>query len=113
MISVHKAFTPLAFVFFIPLVFIGAFFLLNLTLAVIKASYEKEHQKKQEKGKESSKANKFKSIRLPEASAAIESEEELQKRRKVLKRLRVILFLKCKMRQSIRRFRERKARLKK
>jgi hypothetical protein len=32
--------------YFIPLVFIGAFFLLNLTLAVIKSKFSEEHQKK-------------------------------------------------------------------
>ena len=32
--------------FHIPLVFIGAFFLLNLTLAVIKSKFSEEHQKK-------------------------------------------------------------------
>jgi hypothetical protein len=38
------SYTFLAFLFFIPLVFIGAFFLLNLTLAVIKSKFTKEHQ---------------------------------------------------------------------
>jgi hypothetical protein len=38
--------SPLTFLFFIPLVFIGAFFLLNLTLAVIKSKFSEEHQKK-------------------------------------------------------------------
>jgi hypothetical protein len=37
MIMVQKAFNQLSFLFFVPLVFIGAFFLLNLTLAVIKS----------------------------------------------------------------------------
>jgi hypothetical protein len=37
------SYTFLAFLFFIPLVFIGAFFLLNLTLAVIKSKFTKEH----------------------------------------------------------------------
>lgn len=39
MIHVQKAFSFWAFLYFIPLVFIGAFFLLNLTLAVVKFSY--------------------------------------------------------------------------
>ena len=43
MAATDKAYTPIAFVFFIPLVFIGAFFLLNLTLAVIKAKFSEEH----------------------------------------------------------------------
>jgi hypothetical protein len=37
MIMLQKAFNFFSFLFFIPLVFIGAFFLLNLTLAVIKS----------------------------------------------------------------------------
>jgi hypothetical protein len=36
MISIQKAFSPWVIIYFVPLVFIGAFFLLNLTLAVIK-----------------------------------------------------------------------------
>ena len=44
MIMVQKSFTHIAFLFFIPLVFIGAFFLLNLTLAVIKSKFSKEHE---------------------------------------------------------------------
>ncbi len=48
MIMVQKSYTFLAFFFFIPLVFIGAFFLLNLTLAVIKSKFSKEHEEKAE-----------------------------------------------------------------
>jgi len=40
--------SPITFIFHIPLVFIGAFFLLNLTLAVIKSKFSEEHQKKNE-----------------------------------------------------------------
>jgi len=35
MVMYQKAYTPLIIFFFVPMVFIGAFFLLNLTLAVI------------------------------------------------------------------------------
>ena len=35
-----------AVIFFVPLVFIGAFFLLNLTLAVIKSKFTDAHTKK-------------------------------------------------------------------
>lgn len=41
MISLQKALSPFVVVYFVPLVFIGAFFLLNLTLAVIKNSFTK------------------------------------------------------------------------
>ena len=43
-----------AILFFIPIVFIGAFFLLNLTLAVIKAKFTEEHSKRKRKKKEDS-----------------------------------------------------------
>ena len=35
----QQAYTPWTFFFFVPMVFIGAFFLLNLTLAVIQTTY--------------------------------------------------------------------------
>lgn len=41
MFAIDESFTNLAFIFFIPLVFIGAFFLMNLTLAVIKSKFTK------------------------------------------------------------------------
>jgi hypothetical protein len=40
----EKSFTNLSFIFFIPLVFIGAFFLMNLTMAVIQSKYTKIHE---------------------------------------------------------------------
>lgn len=48
MCDLTQAYTAVAFIFNIPLVFIGAFFLLNLTLAVIQSKYSKEHDKKNE-----------------------------------------------------------------
>ena len=39
MVMYQKAYTPFVFFFFVALVFIGAFFFLNLTLAVIHNSY--------------------------------------------------------------------------
>jgi hypothetical protein len=38
-------------IYFIPIVFIGAFFLLNLTLAVINSKFKEEHEKTREKKK--------------------------------------------------------------
>jgi Ion transport protein len=46
MASTQLTLSPWTFAFFIPLVFIGAFFLLNLTLAVIKSKFSEEHEKK-------------------------------------------------------------------
>ena len=39
MVALQKTFNFLSFLYFIPLVFVGAWFLLNLTLAVIKATF--------------------------------------------------------------------------
>jgi hypothetical protein len=39
MVAMEKAYSPFVVLYFVPLVFIGAFFLLNLTLAVIKSSF--------------------------------------------------------------------------
>ena len=44
MIMVNHTYTAYAFVFFVPLVFIGAFFLLNLTLAVINSAFTSAHE---------------------------------------------------------------------
>ena len=49
--AVAKSFTNIAWIFFIPLIFIGAFFLMNLTLAVIKSKFSKEHEKRNEEKK--------------------------------------------------------------
>jgi hypothetical protein len=48
MISLIKAFNFLSIVYFVLLVFIGSFFLLNLTLAVIKAKFTESLGKKEE-----------------------------------------------------------------
>jgi hypothetical protein len=48
------------FMFFLPLVFIGAFFLLNLTLAVINSTYSDTiHEIKRKKEKALEEANKL------------------------------------------------------
>ena len=39
MVMYQKAYSPIVFFFFVAVVFIGAFFFLNLTLAVINSSY--------------------------------------------------------------------------
>jgi preprotein translocase subunit SecG len=45
----QQAMTYYIFLFFIPLVLIGAFFLLNLLLAVINSKFTEEHKKQQQK----------------------------------------------------------------
>jgi len=48
----QKAYSPYMFMFFVPLVFIGAFFLLNLTLAVINSKFTEAHKEQQMADKE-------------------------------------------------------------
>lgn len=60
MAATAEAYTQLSFLFFIPLVFIGAFFLLNLTLAVIKAKFSDEHA---ERGRQNEE-NQLREIQL-------------------------------------------------
>ena len=45
MVMYQKVYTYYVFLFFVPLVFIGAFFLLNLTLAVINTSFTESQEK--------------------------------------------------------------------
>lgn len=55
----QQAYTMYIFMYFLPLVFIGAFFLLNLTLAVINSSFtdaHNEHQQREAKEKASNTA---------------------------------------------------------
>jgi len=48
----QKAYSYYMFMFFVPLVFIGAFFLLNLTLAVINSKFTEAHKEQQMADKE-------------------------------------------------------------
>lgn len=56
----QKTYTPYIFVYFISMVFIGAFFLMNLTLAVINASFTKSQNaaKAEDEAKDNDKADK-------------------------------------------------------
>ena len=48
MVQMEQVFVPVViYLFMIPLVFIGAFFLLNLTLAVINSSFNETHKRHQ------------------------------------------------------------------
>ena len=49
MVMLQKTYTPIAAVYFFPIIFIGSFFLLNLTLAVIKIKFSEEHKKMHQK----------------------------------------------------------------
>lgn len=48
MVLYQKVYTYYVFLFFVPLVFIGAFFLLNLTLAVINYSFNEAQERMKE-----------------------------------------------------------------
>lgn len=48
MVGLMKSVGTWIFIYFYPIVFIGAFFLLNLTLAVIKAKFTEEMNNKQD-----------------------------------------------------------------
>lgn len=52
MVTMGHASTSFVFLFYVPLVLIGAFFLLNLTLAVINSSFTDTHRKHSENEKE-------------------------------------------------------------
>ena len=52
MVLYQKVYTYYVFLFFVPLVFIGAFFLLNLTLAVINTSFNDAQDRIKQKGKD-------------------------------------------------------------
>ena len=52
-------YTYYVFLFFVPLVFIGAFFLLNLTLAVINTSFNESQQEVLRKKAEEEKEQKL------------------------------------------------------
>ena len=48
MVLMEQVFVPFViYIFMVPLVFIGAFFLLNLTLAVINSSFNETHKQHQ------------------------------------------------------------------
>lgn len=65
------------FIYFVPLVFIGAFFLLNLTLAVINSSFSETSKKiKAKKQKELEEANAFKNMGKQNDDAADQMGED-------------------------------------
>lgn len=137
MIPTMKALSPMTFLFFIPLVFIGAFFLLNLTLAVIKSKFSEEHQKKhalelqlaadmEEMDQEQLDSLKEKQAKMAMRKGKraedvefemLDSEEQQELIAKqgpmqkiVQKKFKTIMFIKQRMREAIRRYRSKKER---
>jgi hypothetical protein len=116
--QVAMTYTPLSFIFFIPLVFIGAFFLLNLTLAVIKAKFSEAHDERaaaaeRDKGKAEVKGTDVNIDDMnPEARKKYVT-DQMMWREKINLRLRTIIFIKTHMRTYIKDFRQRKLEMQK
>ena len=71
------SYSDLAFILFLPIVFLGAFFLLNLTLAVINSSFNRTHKAFQEKeaaARELARKNRVKRARSDETERVIGDE---------------------------------------
>jgi len=59
MVQIQQVSSFWSFIFFLPIIFIGSFFLLNLTLAVINSKFNDAHKEKsKEKGMHKSKLRK-------------------------------------------------------
>ena len=72
MVLMEQVYLPIIiYLFFVPLVFIGAFFLLNLTLAVINSSFTETHKRHQAQEQDDKAAGK---------EAALDDEEKMEKR---------------------------------
>ena len=78
MVMLQKCQSVIVILYFIPIIFVGAFFLLNLTLAVIKSKFTEEHKKKQgsKSGKKKKKKKKKDDFSDDEEEAKRKEEEE-------------------------------------
>ena len=74
MVALMQSVGSWIFIYFYPIIFIGAFFLLNLTLAVIKAKFTEEMSNQQENGGPVKKKKK-----LDDAPPSSEDEDDLAK----------------------------------
>lgn len=103
--QMQQCFTYYIFLFFLPLVLIGAFFLLNLTLAVINSKFTEEHNKQQQKDLDALKTT-HKSMNQAdnELDLAMKSKDEMSIAQYITARIyakKMIEFLR--MRQEIKR----------
>ena len=71
----QKAYMYYIFLYFLPLVFIGAFFLLNLTLAVINSEFTKAH--KDHVSNEQAKSGSSNLIGIDSEMDALNSKDEM------------------------------------
>ncbi len=72
MVGLMKSVGTWIFIYFYPIVFIGAFFLLNLTLAVIKAKFTEEMNNKKDNTRG---VKKIKKKKLDDAPASSEDDD--------------------------------------
>jgi hypothetical protein len=75
MVALMKSVGTWIFIYFYSIVFIGAFFLLNLTLAVIKAKFTEEMINKQENNAAGIGAPVKKKKKLDDAAASSEDDD--------------------------------------
>jgi len=98
------AFSYIIFIFFVPMVFIGAFFLLNLTLAVINSKFTEAH-KEQQVADQAQASDKLKTEQIDdEMESALHKKDEMSIAQFITARIyakKMIEFLR--MRQEIKR----------
>jgi hypothetical protein len=75
MVGLMKSVGTWIFIYFYPIVFIGAFFLLNLTLAVIKAKFTEEMKNKKENNASGIAAPAKKKKKLDDAATSSEDDD--------------------------------------
>jgi len=85
MVLMEQVYLPIIiYLFFVPLVFIGAFFLLNLTLAVINSSFTETHKRHQAQEQDDKAAGK----EVPQ-----DEEEKMEKRLQDIDELSITQFI--------------------
>jgi hypothetical protein len=98
MVYMYESFSYLAILYFVPIVFIGAFFLLNLTLAVIKSKFTEEHKAKSKNKGAKKKIKTLDDVENEDLLDAPARERKKKERRNVLDRmalnLRRMMFIK-------------------
>jgi len=79
----QKTFSEIIFCLFLPIVFLGAFFLLNLTLAVINSSFGRTHkhyQELEEIAKEKARKNKLRAaMKENDVEVVIDDDSDAEK----------------------------------
>ena len=100
----QRTYTHIIWIFFVPMVMIGAFFLLNLTLAVINSKFTEAHNEQQKANIEALKENQSMTIIDNELDEAVNKKDEMSIAQFITARIyakKMIEFLR--MRQEIKR----------